>query len=262
MARSNELCYNPFTNTVLVANDEAIDNFITFISAENYEILGTIKFDGTDKNGNYINANGIEQCAYNPQDKKFYLNIPMTGGAGGTGAGLNLTISEHAPFHVERVFTIDPVATGCFGPQGLAFGPSNTMGLGCGTGGKNSLIINSTNGKPAAIVTGEGGTDEAWYNPTANQFYFARSGAGVLGVADAGPPATVVTPDFAAISMKPSATALSYLTPQVSTKASNAASASFLVSAIQISWSARLAFECWLFGSLFKTLAVLWTQQR
>ncbi len=49
---------------------------------------------------------------------------------------------------------------------------------------------------------------------------------------------------------------------QVSMKASNAASASFLVSAIQISWSARLAFDCWLLGSLFKTLAVLCTQQR
>ena len=31
---------------------------------------------------------------------------------------------------------------------------------------------------------------------------------------------------------------------QISMKASNAASASFLVSAIQISWSARLAFDC------------------
>src|SRR5436190_12863633 len=57
-------------------------------------------------------------------------------------------------------------------------------------------------------------------------------------------------------------TALSYLTPQVSTKASNAANASFLVSAIQISCSARLAFGCWLFGSLFRTFAVLCTQQR
>src|SRR5207248_7458234 len=57
-------------------------------------------------------------------------------------------------------------------------------------------------------------------------------------------------------------TALSYLTPQVSTKASKAASASFLVSAIQISCSARLAFDCWLFGSLLSTLAVLCTQQR
>src|SRR6202163_2312345 len=34
------------------------------------------------------------------------------------------------------------------------------------------------------------------------------------------------------------------------------------VAAIQISWSARLAFDCWLLGSLFKTLAVLCTQQR
>jgi hypothetical protein len=42
------------------------------------------------------------------------------------------------------------------------------------------------------------------------------------------------------------------LTLQVLTKASNATSASFLVSAIQISWSARLAFDCWLFGSLSK----------
>jgi hypothetical protein len=52
---------------------------------------------------------------------------------------------------------------------------------------------------------------------------------------------------------------LSYLTPQVSTKASNAASASFFVSAIQISpaWLSRTGF-----GSLFKILAVLWIQQR
>src|SRR5947207_11187086 len=50
--------------------------------------------------------------------------------------------------------------------------------------------------------------------------------------------------------------------PQVSTKASKAASASFLVAAIQISCSARLAFDCWLFGSLLRTLAVLCTQQR
>src|SRR6266704_1053468 len=50
--------------------------------------------------------------------------------------------------------------------------------------------------------------------------------------------------------------------PQVSTKASKARSASFLVSAIQISCSARLAFDCWLYGNLFRTLAVLCTQQR
>ena len=40
-------------------------------------------------------------------------------------------------------------------------------------------------------------------------------------------------------------------------KASKALSAWFLVSAIQISWRARFAFECWLLGSLLSTLAVL-----
>src|SRR5947208_10929869 len=45
-------------------------------------------------------------------------------------------------------------------------------------------------------------------------------------------------------------------------KASNASSAATLVSAIQISCKARLAFGCWLFGSLASTLAVLCTQQR
>ena len=45
-------------------------------------------------------------------------------------------------------------------------------------------------------------------------------------------------------------------------KASKATSASVFISAIQISCRARLAFVCWLFGSLFKTFAVLCTQQR
>src|ERR1700682_3035676 len=45
-------------------------------------------------------------------------------------------------------------------------------------------------------------------------------------------------------------------------KASNASSAAALVSAIQISCSARLAFGCWLFGNLAITFAVLCTQQR
>src|SRR5437879_10049019 len=45
-------------------------------------------------------------------------------------------------------------------------------------------------------------------------------------------------------------------------KASNASSAAALVSAIQISCNARLAFGCWLFGNLASTLAVLCTQQR
>src|SRR3981081_1621794 len=45
-------------------------------------------------------------------------------------------------------------------------------------------------------------------------------------------------------------------------KTSNASSAAALVSAIQISCNARLAFGCGLFGNLASTLAVLCTPQR
>src|SRR5712691_2653889 len=48
-ARADELCYNPFTNTVLIANNTPVDNFITFISTEDYGVLGSIKFDGSDQ---------------------------------------------------------------------------------------------------------------------------------------------------------------------------------------------------------------------
>jgi hypothetical protein len=196
--RADELCFNPFANVVLVANPSPVDNFITFIDEDSYSVLQQIRFDGTDPNsapprGSNITASGIEQCQYNPRDGKFYLSIPKTlvGSPPITGPGVVVRISALPPFHVEAAFTIDPVATGCAGPQGLAVGPDSQIGLGCG--GTNSLIIADGTGiLPAgstiAIVTGQGGTDEMWFNHTSNHYYFARSGAAALGIEDAGPP--------------------------------------------------------------------------
>jgi hypothetical protein len=192
--RSDEMCYNPKSDVVLVANDDPADNFITFIGEDNLKVLGKIRFDGTDANGNNILANGIEQCAYNPRDGKFYINIPMTGAASCTatssppcGPGHTLRISAHAPFHVEQDFTI-AIATGCVGPQGLSVGPDHQLALGCG--GTNSLIIDDQTGATVATVAGAGGTDEDWYNPGSNHYYFAASTPGTLSVEDAGPPAS------------------------------------------------------------------------
>jgi hypothetical protein len=197
--RADELCFNPFSNVVLVANPSPVDNFITFIDEDSYGVLQQIRFDGTDPNSappgvSPIQANGIEQCQYNPRDGKFYLSIPKTvipGSPPTPGPGFVVRISALPPFHVEAAFTIDPVATGCAGPAGLAIGPDSQIGLGCG--GTNSLIIADGTGiLPAgstiAIVTGQGGADEIWFNHTSNHYYFSRSGAAVLGVEDAGPP--------------------------------------------------------------------------
>jgi hypothetical protein len=203
IGRADELCYNPVSDVVLVANDETFDNFITFIGEDSFKVLQKIKFDGTDANAGIdpatnkpILANGIEQCQFNPRDEKFYLNIPATG-ATGAGDGRVLRISAHAPFHVEKVFPISSATTGCAGPQGMAMGSEHQIGLGCG--GTNSLIIDDRDGSTIKVVAGQGGTDEDWYNPGNNHYFFARSGAapappaangGFLGVEDAGPPPT------------------------------------------------------------------------
>jgi hypothetical protein len=197
--RADELCYNPVSDVVLIANDDPIDNFITFIGEDSYKVLQHIRFDGTDPRGYNLMANGIEQCAFNPRDGKFYINLPNTGLASATppGAGVVLRISGEAPFHVEAIvsdFRIPPLSAasiGCGGASGLKVGPDHQIGLACG--GANALIIDDRTGNPVSggVLTNLGGADELWYNHGDNHYFFGISTPGVLGVADAGPPASV-----------------------------------------------------------------------
>jgi len=186
--RTDEGCYNPVSDVVLFANDDPLDNFITFIGEDSYKVLQKIRFDGTDPNGNHLLANGIEQCQFNPRDGKFYMNLPNTGPATASppGPGVVLRISAFAPFHVEAVFSLDPT---CGGASGLTIGPDHQIGLACG--GANAEIIDDRTGGKIALLTGLGGGDETWYNPGDNHYFFGIAGTGTLGVADAGPPPSV-----------------------------------------------------------------------
>jgi hypothetical protein len=197
--RADELCFNPVSDVVLIANDDPLDNFIAFIGEDSFKVLQRIRFDGTDPNagtdpttGKPILANGIEQCVFDPRDGKFYLNIPATGPTGAS-PGVTVRISAEAPFHVEKIFTF-AASTGCGGAAGLAVGPDHQLGLACG--GTNGLIIDDRDGSTIKVVTGEGGADEIWFNPGDNHYFFARSTPGLLGVEDAGPPASA-DPDAA-----------------------------------------------------------------
>jgi hypothetical protein len=187
--RTDEGCYNPVSDVVLIANDDPLDNFITFIGEDSYKVLQRIKFDGTDPNGGNILANGIEQCQFNPRDGKFYLNIPNTGPASATppGPGVVLRISAFAPFHVEAVFPVGKDYTTCGGATGMAIGPDHQIGLACS--GADALIIDDRTGKQIKLLTGLGGADELWFNPGDNHYFFGISTPGTLGVADADPPA-------------------------------------------------------------------------
>ena len=188
--RTDEGCYDSKSRVVLIANDETFDNFITFINAETYEVIQKIKFDGTDPNADHILANGIEQCIFNPKDGNFYINIPNTGAA--TLAtplpGVTLRISGTAPFHVEKIvadFSKAPWdTTGCAGGTGIALGPGKQLANSCG------LIINFETGAIIANFESEGGADEIWFNPGDGHYFFADSTPKLLGVADAGRPAS------------------------------------------------------------------------
>jgi hypothetical protein len=202
--RADELCENVGGETVLVANDDPVDNFLSFINTESYSVIERHKLDGTDAaflitlndpavtvpTGAKIVANGIEQCKFNPRTGSYFLAVPNTtinGKAAGTGVVLR--ISGKAPFQIEQSITI-PQSTGCTGPQGLAIGPDHQVLLGCGGASKSSLIIDDRSGSVATVLLnlnmpGEGGADEVWYNPGDNSYFIARSTPKALGVADA-----------------------------------------------------------------------------
>jgi hypothetical protein len=167
---------------VLIANDDPLDNFITFIGEDSYKVLQRITFNGTDPNGNYLIANGIEQCAFNPRDGKFYINLPNTATAVNPSLpGVVLRISGEAPFHVEAIvsdFRIPPLnaaSIGCGGASGLTVGRDHQIGLACG--GANALIIDDRTGAPVSggVLTGLGGADETWYNSGDNHYFFGIS---------------------------------------------------------------------------------------
>jgi hypothetical protein len=200
--RADELCYNPVADVVLIANDDPLDNFITFIGADTHKVIQHIRFDGTDPLGLSLLANGIEQCAFNPRDGKFYINLPNTGPS--TLAtplpGLVLRISGEYPFHVEAIvsdFRTGPLSSasiGCGGGSGLKIGPDHQIVIACG--GANALVIDDRTGNPVSggVLTDLGGADEVWYNSGDNNYFFGISAAPngpALGVADAGPPASV-----------------------------------------------------------------------
>ena len=184
--RADELCVDPQDHVVLLANDDELDLFLTFISTDDYTILGKLSLKGDDANAQNIKAtNGIEQCQWSPRTGKFYLAVPEVNGPGNDSVpGAVLQIDPTSRM-VEKVFSIDfgflpqtgttPATAACLGPQGLAIGPQGEILLGCSNAGKGSVIINERNGDLVRSLDGLNGNDEVWYNPGNNHYFLAGS---------------------------------------------------------------------------------------
>ncbi len=174
--RADELALDPKDNIILVANDQDSPPFITFISATNFTVLGKISYPQATA--------GIEQSVWNPQNNKFYLNLPATT----SNPGGEVDVINPISMKVIHEFGV----IGCM-PAGLALGADSDLLLGCSGSAiragfpASSIIMDARNGKIVATITQVGGSDEVWFNPGDDRFYLAASGMTSTGTSSGTP---------------------------------------------------------------------------
>ena len=154
--RSDELAVDSADNEALMINDAACPAFGTFISTvAPYSILGTIAFTTATA--------GAEQPTYDPTQKKFLMAIPATI----ANPGGEIDVIDPHSFAINAAY---PEPASCNG-NGTALGASENLFIGCSNAAGPLVVMNATNGATLATISGSGGCDEVWYNPTANRFY-------------------------------------------------------------------------------------------
>ena len=174
--RADELAYDPDDQLILIANDDDLDLFLTFISvsnsAANIKVVGKINLPEAE-------GCGIEQPVYDHASNRFYLAVPCT------SDHLNGAIYVIDPKNksVEKIY--DTVGTGsaagvpCF-PHGLTLGPRQNLLLGCSGDGPAgtqmiSIVMKATNGNVLATFNQAGGSDEVYYDKGNNTYFLAMS---------------------------------------------------------------------------------------
>jgi DNA-binding beta-propeller fold protein YncE len=145
--RIDEGCFDPRDQLVEVHNNRepgGASSFISFIATAGpnaHTVVGKLNISA---------GLSIEQCQWDPQTGKFYVNI----------ADAN-TVLRIVPktMKIDATFNIP-----CTGPAGLTIGAHNQILLGCNGLNTNSVIINAQSGVVEQTLTGLGGTDEVWFN--------------------------------------------------------------------------------------------------
>ena len=158
--RADELAFDPTHHLILIANDRAVDLFVTFISTTNTpHMVGKIFYDGSVL-GNPKSTGGIEQPVWDGPKGKFYISIPAT------VAHPNGEVDEIDP--VSKTITKE-FPTTC-GPAGLALIPGQHLMTSCGD------VITIDTG--AVVHTPGLGGDEIWFNRGDERVYFG----GYMGI--------------------------------------------------------------------------------
>jgi hypothetical protein len=156
----------------------------------------------------------IEQPAWDPTTRRFYVSVPILGKPGGCGAatcdgGLMVIDPNTVTPGTMVLGAFNPatnsgvLALSDCGPNGSTVGPHDNLLLGCTSANNpantSTLVINATN-KHFSHVNGIVGSDEVWFNKGDRRYYTgsnrnckvpgaacpaAANQAAVLGVIDA-----------------------------------------------------------------------------
>jgi DNA-binding beta-propeller fold protein YncE len=163
--RVDELAYDPIDKIVMTSNDGDAPPFLTFVSAVDGTILGQYKYPA--------GQDGMEQPAWDPDTGWFYQNVP----------GDKNRIDVFDPHKLPNPIKSFPVV--CKGGaldltlSGLTAGPKGRLMTACGSGG--GLSLDARTGKIGKTVPKVGDTDEVWFDPTTNSYYFAHATEGEAG---------------------------------------------------------------------------------
>ena len=164
--RADEIGYDDADHFILAANNQPLtanasnpptrsNPYATFISAESYQVLGHVTFEG---------ATGLEQPLWVPELHRFFITVPGYRNKGGSNGG-NAEIAVIDPKSMKVEKTLKP---GDCHASGEALGPSHHVLVTCG----GPVVLNATDGTIISRITQIGGGDEDWYNPGDGRFYF------------------------------------------------------------------------------------------
>jgi hypothetical protein len=152
--RADELAFDPTDHLILIANDRAVDLFVTFIKTNNVpHVVGKVYYDGSVP-GNPVSTGGIEQPVWDAAKRKFYISIPST--------------TQNATGEVDEIDPISMKITRTFpticGPAGLALLPGQRLMTSCGD------VITIASGVVTHVPNV--GADEIWFNGGDDRVYF------------------------------------------------------------------------------------------
>jgi DNA-binding beta-propeller fold protein YncE len=176
--RSDELAYDPKDHLIVIANNEDVPAYLTFISTEDHTVQGYLDFPAA--------TDGLEQPVWDNATHMIYQAVPETP-ANPFG---EIDVIDPQTRTITDVFPIadeNGSPLNC-GPHGLAIGPHFNMLVGCGSKAGVSVVIDIRDGSTVAVIRQVGGSDEVWYNPGDRNYYLAARNdprGPALGIIDA-----------------------------------------------------------------------------